>query len=154
MRSLALMKACLTVLCLASVAMASLLDGDAPVTLDTGELSRIWQEVRSGVPAAEQGAGDDAWQSAMLAEDAELSRVLLLVWLQEQNPLLPLAAHAKDYAEAVSLHMKALCGRREACKALTLAYRVGQLGALQLPVCEQKARWYEQRAVTVENLTK
>ena len=147
------MKSCLAILCLTPVAMASLLDADTPVTLDTGELSRIWQEVRSGVPAAAQGAGD-AWQSAMLAEDAELSRVLLLAWLQEQNPLMPLAAHAKDYAEAVSLHMKALSGRREACKTLALAYRVGQLGALQLAVCEQKARWYEQRAVTVENLTK
>ena len=148
-----LMKAWFASFFLVPVAMASLLDGDAPVTLDAGELSRIWQEVRSGVPAAEQGAGD-AWQSAMLAEDAELSRVLLLVWLQEQNPLLPLAAHARDYAEAVSLHMKALSGRREACKTLALAYRVGQLGALQLSVCEQKARWYEPRAVTVENLTK
>ena len=147
------MRRWLLILFLAPVAYASLLDADTPVTLDTGELSRIWQEVRSGASSSSPAAGD-AWQSAMLAEDAELTRVLLLVWLQEQNPLLPLAAHAKDYAEAVSLHMKALCGRREACKTLALAYRVGQLGALQLAVCEQKARWYEQRAVTVENLTK
>lgn len=147
------MKRGLLILFLAPVAYASLLDADTPVTLDTGELSRIWQEVRSGASSSSPAAGD-VWQSAMLAEDAELTRVLLLVWLQEQNPLLPLAAHAKDYAEAVSLHMKALCGRREACKTLALAYRVGQLGALQLAVCEQKARWYEQRAVTVENLTK
>jgi hypothetical protein len=147
------MKRGLLILFLAPVAYASLLDADTPVTLDTGELSRIWQEVRSGASSSSPAAGD-VWQSAMLAEDAELTRVLLLVWLQEQNPLLPLAAHAKDYAEAVSLHMKALSGRREACKTLALAYRVGQLGALQLAVCEQKARWYEQRAVTVENLTK
>ena len=147
------MKRGLLILFLAPVAYASLLDADTPVTLDTGELSRIWQEVRSGASSSSPAAGD-VWQSAMLAEDAELTRVLLLVWLQEQNPLLPLAAHARDYAEAVSLHMKAMSGRREACKALALAYRVGQLGALQLAVCEQKARWYEQRAVTVENLTK
>lgn len=147
------MKRGLLILFLAPVAYASLLDADTPVTLDTGELSRIWQEVRSGASSSSPAAGD-VWQSAMLAEDAELTRVLLLVWLQEQNPLLPLAAHARDYAEAVSLHMKAMCGWREACKALALAYRVGQLGALQLAVCEQKARWYEQRAVTVENLTK
>ena len=147
------MKRGLLILFLAPVAYASLLDADTPVTLDTGELSRIWQEVRSGASSSSPAAGD-VWQSAMLAEDAELTRVLLLVWLQEQNPLLPLAAHAREYAEAVSLHMKALSGRREACKTLALAYRVGQLGALQLAVCEQKARWYEQRAVTVENLTK
>ena len=147
------MKRGLLILFLAPVAYASLLDADTPVTLDTGELSRIWQEVRSGASSSSPAAGD-VWQSAMLAEDAELTRVLLLAWLQEQNPLMPLAAHAKDYAEAVSLHMKAMCGWREACKTLALAYRVGQLGALQLAVCEQKARWYEQRAVTVENLTK
>ena len=147
------MKRNLLIMLLAPAAYASLLDADTPVTLDTAELSRIWQEVRNGAPAASPTAGD-AWQSAMLAEDAELTRVLLLAWLQEQNPLMPLAAHAKDYAEAVSLHMKAMCGWREACKTLALAYRVGQLGALQLVVCEQKARWYEQRAVTVENLTK
>ena len=147
------MKRNLLIMLLAPAAYASLLDADTPVTLDTAELSRIWQEVRNGAPAASPAAGD-AWQSAMLAEEAELSRVLLLAWLQEQNPLMPLAAHAKDYAEAVSLHMKAMCGWREACKTLALAYRVGQLGALQLVVCEQKARWYEQRAVTVENLTK
>lgn len=147
------MKLALLILLLAPVAYASLLDTDSPVTLDAAEMSRIWQEVRSGVPSA-SAPGADNWQSAMLAEDAELTRVLLLAWLQEQNPLMPLAAHAKDYAEAVSVHMKALSGWREACKTLALAYRVGQLGALQLAVCEQKARWYEQRAVTVENLTK
>ena len=147
------MKLALLILLLAPAAYASLLDTDSPVTLDATEMSRIWQEVRSGVPSA-SARGADNWQSAMLAEDTELTRVLLLAWLQEQNPLMPLAAHAKDYAEAVSLHMKAMCGWREACKTLALAYRVGQLGALQLVVCEQKARWYEQRAVTIENLTK
>lgn len=138
---------------LAPVAYASLLDSDTPVTLDTGELSRIWQEVRSGQPAAPApSAAADSWQAALLAEDAELSRVLLLVWLQEQNPLLPLAAHARDYAEAVSLHIQALRGQSAACASLAQAYRAGQLGALQLPASDAKARWFEQRALRVESV--
>ena len=136
----------------APVAYASLLDSDTPVTLDTGELSRIWQEVRSGQPAAPApSAAADSWQAALLAEDAELSRVLLLVWLQEQNPLLPMAEYARDYAEAISLHIKALRGQVPACAVLALAYRTGRLGIFQLPPSEAKARWFEQRALTPEN---
>ena len=144
------MKRGLLILFLAPVAYASLLDADTPVTLDTGELSRIWQEVRSGASSSSPAAGD-AWQSAMLAEDAELTRVLLLVWLQEQNPLLPMAEHARDYAEAISLHIKALRGQVAACAVLALAYRTGRLGIFQLPPSEAKARWFEQRALTPEN---
>ena len=145
------MKRGLLILFLAPVAYASLLDADTPVTLDTGELSRIWQEVRSGASSSSPAAGD-VWQSAMLAEDAELTRVLLLAWLQEQNPLLPLAAHARDYAEAVSLHIQALRGQSAACASLAQAYRAGQLGALQLPASDAKARWFEQRALRVESV--
>ena len=87
----------------------------------------------------------------MLQADAELSRVLLLAWLQEQNPLLPMAEHARDYAEAVSLHIKALRGQVAACAVVAQAYRSGQLGIFQLPPGEAKARWFEQRALTPEN---
>lgn len=144
------MKALLPFL-LAPVAAASLLDGTEPVTLDQAEFSRIWQEVRSGAAPAPAAAAD-AWQQAMLAEDAELARVLLLAWLQEKNPALPLAVHAQAYADAVVLHRRALAGQPAACAALAAAYRSGSLGALQLPPSEEKARWFEQRALSAEHL--
>ena len=133
------------------LAQASLLDDSAPLTLDPAEMSRAWQAASSGAaPAATPAA--DSWQEAMLQADAELSRVLLLAWLQEQNPLAPLAAYAADYAAAVGLHRSALAGQPAACAALAAAYRSGTLGVLRLPASEQKARWFEQRALTAENL--
>lgn len=144
------MKALLPFL-LAPVAVASLLDGTEPVTLDPAEFSRIWQEVKSGAAPAPATAAD-SWQQAMLAEDAELARVLLLAWLQEKNPALPMAAHAQVYADAVALHRRALAGQPAACAALAAAYRSGSLGALQLPPSEEKARWFEQRALSAEHL--
>lgn len=144
------MKALLPFL-LAPLATASLLDGTEPVTLDQAEFTRIWQEVRSDAAPAPAAAAD-AWQQAMLAEDAELARVLLLAWLQEKNPALPLAAHAQAYADAVALHHRALAGQPAACAALAAAYRAGSLGALQLPPSEAKARWFEQRALRAEYL--
>lgn len=145
------MKAFLLPFLLAPVAAASLLDGTEPVTLDQAEFTRIWQEVRSGAAPASAAAAD-AWQQAMLAEDAELARVLLLAWLQEKNPALPLAVHAQAYADAVVLHRRALAGQPAACAALAAAYRSGSLGALQLPPSEEKARWFEQRALSAEHL--
>lgn len=144
------MKALLPFL-LAPVAAASLLDGTEPVTLDQAEFTRIWQEVRAGAAPAPAAAAD-SWQQAMLAEDAELARVLLLAWLQEKNPGMSLAAHAQAYADAVALHRRALAGQPAACAALAAAYRAGSLGALQLPPSEAKARWFEQRALSAENL--
>ena len=144
------MKALLPFL-LAPVAVASLLDGTEPVTLDPAEFSRIWQEVKSGAAPAPATAAD-SWQQAMLAEDAELARVLLLAWLQEKNPALPMAAQAQAYAAAVALHRRALAGHPAACAALAAAYRAGALGALQLPPSEAKARWFEQRALRAEYL--
>lgn len=144
------MKALLPFL-LVTVAAASLPDGTEPVTLDQKEFSRIWLEVKSGMAPA-SAAEADSWQQAMLAEDAELARVLLLAWLQEKNPALPLAAHAPAYADAVALHRLALAGQPAACAALAAAYRAGSLGALQLPPSEEKARWFEQRALNAENL--
>ena len=88
----------------------------------------------------------------VLAEDAELARVLLLAWLQEKNPALSMAAHAQVYADAVALHRRALAGQPAACAALAAAYRSGSLGALQLTPSEEKARWFEQRALSAENL--
>ena len=144
------MKALLPFL-LAPVAAASLLDGTEPVTLDQAEFTRIWQEVRSGAAPAPAAAAD-AWQQAMLADDAELARVLLLAWLQEKNPGMSLAAHAQAYADAVALHRRALAGQPAACAALAAAYRAGALGAMQLPPSEAKARWFEQRALRAEYL--
>ena len=144
------MKALLPFL-LAPLAAASLLDGTEPVTLDQAEFTRIWQEVRAGAAPA-SAAVADSWQQAMLAEDAELARVLLLAWLQEKNPGMSLAAHAQAYADAVALHRRALAGQPAACAALAAAYRAGSLGALQLPPSEAKARWFEQRALSAENL--
>ena len=144
------MKALLPFL-LAPVAVASLLDGTEPVTLDQAEFSRIWQEVKSGASPAPAAAAD-TWQQAMLAEDEELARVLLLAWLQEKNPGVSLAAHAQVYADAVALHRRALAGQPAACAALAAAYRSGSLGALQLPPSEEKARWFEQRALSAEHL--
>ena len=133
------------------LSQASLLDDSAPLTLDPAEMSRAWQAVSSGAaPAASPAA--DMWQEAMLQADAELSRVLLLAWLQEQNPLRPLAAFAQDYAAALGLHRSALAGQPAACAALAAAYRAGTLGALQLPPSEQKARWFEQRALVADKL--
>lgn len=136
---------------LVPVVAASLLDSTEPVTLDQGEFSRIWQEVRSGESPASTAAAD-SWQQAMLAEDAELARVLLLAWLQEKNPGVSLAAHAQAYADAVALHRRALAGQPAACAVLAAAYRAGSLGALQLPPSEEKARWFEQRALSAEKL--
>ena len=113
------MRRLVSIFVLAPAAYASLLDSDAPVTLDAGELSRIWQEVRSGAPAAPAAGAADTWQSALLAGDSELGRVLLLAWLQEQNPLLPMLAHAQEYADAVALHLGALHGQSAACAAVT-----------------------------------
>lgn len=136
---------------LAPLACASILDGTEPVTLDQTEFSRIWQEVRTGAAPAPAAAAD-LWQQAMLAEDAELSRVLLLAWLQEKNPALPMAAHAQTYADAVALHRRALTGQPAACAVLAAAYRSGSWGSLQLPPSEEKARWFEQRALRAEHL--
>lgn len=144
------MKALLPLVLLAT-AQASLLESREPVTLDTAEFSRIWQEVKQGLPSAPQTAAD-AWQTAMLADDAELARVFLLAWLQQLNPQLPMAQHAQVYAEAVRLHRRALAGNQAACAALATAYSAGSLGALQLPVSNEKAHWFEQRALRVENL--
>ncbi len=144
------MKALLPFL-LVPVVSASLLDGTEPVTLDQSEFSRIWQEVKSGASPAPAAAAD-TWQQAMLAEDEDLARVLLLAWLQEKNPGMSLAAHAQAYADAVALHRRALAGQPAACAALAAAYRSGSLGALQLPPSEEKARWFEQRALSAEHL--
>ena len=138
---------------LAPVASASLLDGSEPVTLDQSEFSRIWQEVRSGA-VSEPAAAGDSWQHAVLAEDAELGRVLLLAWLQEHNPARPMASNAQAYADAVALHRRALAGQCAACATLAAAYRAGSLGNLQLPLSESMARWFEQRALNAENLPK
>ncbi len=146
------MKALLPFL-LVPVVSASLLDGTEPVTLNQTEFSRIWQEVKSGAPQA-PAAGADTWQQAMLAEDEELARVLLLAWLQEKNPALPMAAQAQAYAAAVALHRRALAGHPAACASLAAAYRAGALGALRLPLSEEKARWFEQRALGADNLPK
>lgn len=146
------MKALLPFL-LVPVVSASLLDGTEPVTLNQTEFSRIWQEVKSGAPQA-PAAGADTWQQAMLAEDEELARVLLLAWLQEKNPALPMAAQAQAYAAAVALHRRALAGQPAACASLAAAYRAGALGALRLPLSEEKARWFEQRALGADNLPK
>ena len=72
--------------------------------------------------------------------------------LVEQNPLCPLADYAQDYAAAVGLHRSALAGQPAACAALAAAYRSGALGVLHLPVSEQKARWFEQRALAADSL--
>lgn len=138
--------------CAASPALASLPDDTAPVTLDPAEMARAWQAVKTGAVAAPSASPADAWQGAMLQPEPELARVQLLVWLQQQNPLLPLAGHEPDYAAAVGLHRCALAGQPAACAALAAAYRSGFLGVLQLPVSEQKARWFEQRALIAENL--
>lgn len=146
------MKALLPFL-LVPVAAASLLDGSEPVTLNPAEFSRIWQEVKSGASPAPAAAAD-TWQQAMLVEDAELARVLLLVWLQEKNPGMSLVAQAQAYADAVALHRRALAGQPAACASLAAAYRAGALGALRLPLSEEKARWFEQRALGADNLPK
>lgn len=131
-----------------AVAQASLLNSDTPVTLDTAEMARVWQEVKSGKAAsAAEAPADDAWQAALLQEDEEVARVLLLAWLQQQNPQCPMAQYASDYAAALVLHRLALAGVPKACRELAGAYRSGCMGALCLPVCEAKARWVEQRAI-------
>ena len=43
-------------------------------------------------------------------------------------------------------------GMAGTCAALAAAYRSGQLGILTLPQSEAKARWFEQRALSAENL--
>ena len=124
-------------LCCTPLLAGSLLDSAEPVTLDPAEMSRIWADIRGG--SAESGPVTDGWRAAMLEQDEELARVLLL-------------AAAKAYAQAVSLHRQALRGNGAACAACAVAYRAGQLGELLLPVSEQKARWFEQRALVAGNL--
>lgn len=138
-------------LCCAPLLASSLLDSAEPVTLDPAEMARVWQSVRSGKVETPQPVAD-GWRAAMLEQDEELARVLLLAWLQQQNPPLGLDAAAKAYAQAVSLHRQALRGHAAACAACAAAYRAGQLGELSLPVSEQKARWFEQRAIVAGNL--
>lgn len=146
------MKALLPLFALAVPLLASsLLEKSEPLTLDQTEFSRIWQEVKTGV-SAPQDSHHSLWQQAVLAEDDELGRVLLLAWLQQLNPQCGLAACAGDYAAAVSLHRSALAGNSGACAALAAAYRAGKLGALSLPQSEEKARWFEQRALLAEKL--
>lgn len=146
------MKRWLAIAWCATAAQASLLDSTEPFTMDSAELSRIWQEVKSGVKPAPAAPAADAWQQAMLAEAPELMRVYLLAWLQALNPQLPMAQHAQAYADAVTLHRRALAGQAAACAALAAAYSSGSLGALQLPLDMKKAHWFEQRALQVENL--
>lgn len=144
---------CPLLLVVAAQVHASLLDDSAPVTLDPAEMARAWQAVSSGQGAAAgASAPAGAWQAAMLQQDPELARVMLLAWLVEQNPLCPLADYAQDYAAAVGLHRSALAGQPTACAALAAAYRSGALGVLHLPVSEQKARWFEQRALAADLL--
>lgn len=138
--------------CVVPLVQASILDDTAPVTLDPGAMSRAWQAASSGAHPEQTAATGGAWQAAMLQQNPELQRVQLLVWLVEQNPLLPLAAHPQDYAAAVALHIGALAGQPAACASLAEAYRAGRLGLLSLPHCEQKARWFEQRALIAEKL--
>ena len=137
-------------LCCTPLLAGSLLDSAEPVTLDPAEMSRVWAAIRGG--SAESGPVADGWRAAMLEQDEELARVLLLAWLQQQNPALGLDAAAKVYAQAVSLHRQALRGNAAACAACAVAYRAGQLGELVLPVSEQKARWFEQRSIVSGNL--
>lgn len=145
------MRQVLLICCVAAaLAQASLLDSSDAVTLDPAELSRIWQEVKTGAAVPQQaGAG---WQAAQLEGDEELARVLLLAWLQRVNPLLPMEKHARVYADAVLLHRRALAGHAASCAALAAAYRAGALGELALPASEEKARWYEQRALQMNLL--
>lgn len=138
-------------LALVQAVHASWLDSTQPVTMDTEELSRIWQEVKSGQPVSAAPA-DSGWAAAMSEPDDELARVLLLAWLQQQNPALPMAENPRVYAAALALHRRALAGQPAACAALAAAYRSGGLDGLFLPVSEQKARWFEQRALTQENI--
>lgn len=137
-------------LCCTPLLAGPLLDSAEPVTLDPAEMSRIWADIRGC--RAEASPVADGWRAAMLEQDEELARVLLLAWLQQQNPALGLEAAAKDYAQAVSLHRQALRGNAAACAACAVAYRAGQLGELSLPVSEQKARWFEQRSIVSGNL--
>ena len=137
-------------LCCSPLLAGSLLDSAAPVTLDPAEMSRIWGEVKGGKVASSPVS--DGWRAAMLEQDEELARVLLLAWLQQQHPALGLDAAAKAYAQAVSLHRQALRGNAAACAACAAAYRAGRLGEVSLPVSEQKARWFEQRAIVAGNL--
>lgn len=136
--------------CVSQLAPAALPEGDTPVTLDAAEMSRIWQEVQTG--ASPRALPTSGWQEAMLEPDAETARVMLLVWLQRANPQLEIGAHAREYAGAVALHRQALAGMPAACAALAAAYRSGQLGIFALPQSEAKARWFEQRALSAENL--
>ena len=133
---------------------ASLLDSHAPVTLDTSEMARIWQEVQGGKTPSPETQPGDSWQAAMLADDAELTCVLLLAWLQSHNPQRLMVEHAADYARALRLHLAGVSGHAAACAELAQAYRSGSLGALALPVSEAKARWFEQRALNTANLPK
>lgn len=133
---------------------AALLDADAPVTLDPVAMADAWQQVKNGAPASAPSSCTGAWQSAMLEQDEEVARVVLISWLQQQNPLLPLEGNAPTYASAVRLHRLALQGHAGACSALAAGYRSGKLGALALPVSEQKARWFEQRALHQDSLPK
>ena len=142
---------CFFLLCCVPAFAESLLDSAVPVTLDPAEMSRIWQSVRNGKAEA-QPVSADAWRAAMVEPDEELARVLLLAWLQQQNPVLEISAAAKAYAQAVSLHRQALRGSAAACAACAAAYRSGRLGELSLPVSEQKARWFEQRTIVAGNL--
>lgn len=145
------MRPALLICCVgAALAQASLLDSSDAVTLDPAEFSRIWQEVKTGAAATPQV--ESGWQAALQAEDEELSRVLLLAWLQGLNPLCPMEQHARAYADAVSLHRKAQAGHVASCAALAAAYRAGALGELALPASEEKARWYEQRALQMNQL--
>lgn len=145
-----MIRAGLILICGAAVAQGALPDDSEPVTLDFAEMARIWQEVKDGRPATP--ADQDAWQAAVQAEDEELARVLLLAWLQQHNPQVPMAVFAADYARVLRLHRLALSGNPAACAALAEACRSGFLGRLMLPVSEQKARWFEQRAVHAGNL--
>ena len=145
-----MMKVLYLLLCGTPLLAGTLLDSAEPVTLDPAEMSRIWAEVKGGKEASPPVS--DGWRAAMLEQDEELARVLLLAWLQQQNPALGLDAAAKAYAQAVSLHRQALRGNAAACASCAAAYRAGYMGELLLPVSEQKARWFEQRALVAENL--
>lgn len=115
-------------------ATAQGVEWDEAVTLDPDACAEVWQQVQrggerpvSGVPfmPTQETAESKRWQAVRQATGTPLMPVLLLAWLQELNPLTPMAEQPTRYADVLGICEQAFAGNRAAAQQLAAALRVG-----------------------------
>lgn len=117
-----------------AAAMAQGVEWDDAVTLDPDACAEVWQQVQrggerpvAGVPFAPtpETAESKRWHAVRQAAGTPLMSVLLLAWLQELNPLTPMAEQPKRYAEVLGICEQAFAGNYAAAQQLAAALSAG-----------------------------